>query len=147
MKNLRIISSFIIVLFLTYNIQSQNDIIKEVDQMPVHMDCASLNDEAEKMKCSNSKLISFIVEHLNYPETAKKANIQGTVISSFVVNKSGTLEEIQIVKGLTKECDQEVLRVLALMNTEAFSWSPGMKDEKAVKVEMKLPVQFKLPKE
>ena len=41
----------------------------------------------------------FLAKNILYPESAKKNGIQGTVFSSFVVEKDGTLSDFKIDKG------------------------------------------------
>lgn len=131
---------------LTSNIYGQDEEGKDFDELPVHMDCKDILDKNDRNSCSNNKLISFIIENLKYPKSAQESEKEGTVVASFVVKTDGSMDKMKIVKGLSKECDDEVLRVLKAMNSGAFKWYPGSKDKKAVNVEMKLPVQFRLPK-
>jgi TonB family protein len=86
------------------------------------------------------KMYEFLNQNTRYPEVAKKQNIQGSVFISFTVEKNGTISEATLIKGISKECDQEALRVVKLMD----KWNPGMQSGKAVRVKFVLPVKFKL---
>ena len=85
----------------------------------------------------NYALQDFIKENLEYPRQAKLANIQGTVVLRFVVEPSGLMTNIGIVKSVGGGCDQEALRILSLL-----SWYPGKYDEKLARVQMTFPFYF-----
>lgn len=85
-------------------------------------------------------VMDFVSNNLKYPEAAKEMNIQGKVYVKFAVNTDGKVSDIQIVKGLSKECDNEVLRVIRLMP----DWKPGTLNGIPVKTYYTLPVKFAL---
>lgn len=60
-------------------------------------------------------MMQFIKEHLRYPASAAKNNIEGRVLVSFSVETDGTLSDIHVSKGLDPACDEEALRVVRLM--------------------------------
>ena len=88
----------------------------------------------------NEAMRKHIMDHMEYPEAAKNAKIEGTTFTSFVVNTDGTMSDIQIVKGLSPECDKEAVRVIQLMP----KWIPGKQDGKNVSVRFVLPIKFAL---
>jgi protein TonB len=63
---------------------------------------------------------------------------QGRVIASFVVDKTGSLTDVKILRGLNTEADQEVVKVLE----NSPKWIPGKQNGKAVNVAFTLPVNF-----
>lgn len=84
-------------------------------------------------------LVDFIARSLQYPEAARLQNLQGTVQLSFVVEPTGLVTNIGVEKGVGGGCNEEAIRVL-----EQIKWIPGVKDGKAVRVSMTMPVKFKL---
>lgn len=88
----------------------------------------------------DEKLADYIAENIHYPANAKKEGIQGKVIVSFVVRKTGEVCDVKIVRGIGGGCDEEAIRVLQ----ESPAWIPG--EEKGVKVdvEMSIPISFAL---
>ncbi|MBU0488346.1 MAG: energy transducer TonB [Bacteroidetes bacterium] len=100
-------------------------------------------DEVEKMPeypGGHQAMVDFIIKNLKYPEAAKKNNVQGQVIISFVVDKNGKVKDVKVVSGIGSGCDEEAVRVVQAMP----AWTPGTSKGKAVDVEMKLPFAFKL---
>ncbi len=83
---------------------------------------------------------SYLSENMKYPKAAKEANVQGMVIVTFVVLENGELSTPEILRGIGKGCDEEVIRLVK----ESQKWTPGKKDGKAVKTRMRLPVKFEL---
>ena len=85
------------------------------------------------------ELIRFIYEHIQYPSAALKQRIQGRVWCSFIVNKDGSVSDVQLEKGVYVFLDDEAIRVLELMP----SWIPGRKDDKPVRMKVYIPIVFK----
>lgn len=108
-------------------VQQKDSIFSAVDQNPEFPG----GDEA-RMK--------YMIENLKYPEAAKKANIQGMVYVSFVVEKDGSITNCQIVRGVSKELDEEALRVINNMP----KWKPGKHKGELVRVAFNVPIKFAL---
>jgi len=89
----------------------------------------------------NDSLISFISQHIIYPEEAKKKKISGTVFVEFEVNTDGTIGKINIVRSVNTLLDNEALRVIKLTSGK---WKPGLQGAKPVKTRMIIPVKFEL---
>lgn len=85
-------------------------------------------------------MIKFLQKNMKYPAVARRMNIEGSVFVSFVIDKEGVLSEIQVIKGISAECDKEAARVIKLMPP----WKPGKQNGKAVRCRFVLPVKFKL---
>ena len=86
--------------------------------------------------------MNYLAESLKYPEEAKERGIEGTVVMAFIVNSDGTISDIETLRSIGGGCDQEAMRVIQ----NAPKWTPGQLGGKAVRVRMRLPLQFKLPK-
>jgi TonB family protein len=85
-------------------------------------------------------LMRYFGENIRYPEEARKKGIEGKVFLQFVVQKDGSINNIQVLKGLGNGCDEEAVRVLKSMP----AWQPGSQKGKHVNVMMSLPINFKL---
>jgi protein TonB len=86
------------------------------------------------------KFYEFLGREIKYPEVAKKNSTQGKVFASFVVEKNGTLTDIEITRGLTKETDDEALRVL----NKSPRWNPGLLNGSPVRVKYNINVNFSM---
>lgn len=83
--------------------------------------------------------VSFVKNNLKYPVVALESGVQGRVLARFVVNSDGSINDITILEGLSKECDNEVIRVIELMP----KWTPGEVDGVKVTVSCSLPINFR----
>lgn len=88
-------------------------------------------------------LIAFLQRHLVYPEEAKEKGISGTVYVTFVVEKNGTITNINALNDIGGGCGLEAMRVVKMMPR----WKPGIKNGNVVRVKYNLPVKFLIDKE
>lgn len=58
---------------------------------------------------------SFINANIQYPEEAKKNNIEGTVYFKIKINQRGNVIDTKIISGLGYGCDTEATRVIRLL--------------------------------
>ncbi len=107
--------------------ESEDRIYSSVEQMP-------------EFPGGQDALLKFLSTNIQYPATARKAGIEGRVVSRFVVGTDGTIEDIRIQRGLNPECDAEVIRIIKAMP----QWTPAKQNGKMVKVYYTLPVSFRL---
>ena len=85
-------------------------------------------------------MIDFLSKNVNYPEIAAKNQIQGKVFVQFVVDKTGQIGDVKVVRPVNDELDAEAIRVVKSMP----NFIPGRQDGKAVSVYYTLPIIFKL---
>lgn len=87
-------------------------------------------------------MIEFIQNHLEYPMAEKQADIQGTILMQFIVEKDGSLSDIRAIKSVPggENLEKEAARVIRLMP----KWKPGMQDGKTVRVYKNVPFYFVL---
>jgi periplasmic protein TonB len=85
-------------------------------------------------------MAKFLQKNMKYPAVARRMGIEGSVFVSFVIDREGVISDIQVVKGISAECDKEAARVIKLMPP----WKPGKQNGKAVKCRFVLPIKFKL---
>lgn len=83
--------------------------------------------------------IGAIQKQIAYPDFAKRAGIQGRVYVKAFVNEKGNVFKVELLKGIGGGCDEEALK--AVQNT---LFTPGKQRGKPVKVQVTIPVLFKL---
>jgi protein TonB len=83
--------------------------------------------------------VSALQDEVEYPSFAKKAGIEGRVFVQFVVNKEGKVTNPKVTRGVHKLLNEEAVRAVKTLQCE-----PGKQRGKPVKVQMSLPVTFKL---
>ena len=82
----------------------------------------------------------YLRKNLKYPTQARRMGIEGTVYVVFVVNTDGTVQDVELLRGIGGGCDEEALRVVK----GAPKWTPGKQRGRPVRVRMRLPIRFKL---
>ncbi len=87
-------------------------------------------------------LISFLNSTVKYPLIAVENNIEGKVIVQFVVEKDGSITNVEVVKSVDPSLDREAKRVISAMP----KWNPGYQSGKPVRVKYTVPVNFALPR-
>jgi periplasmic protein TonB len=97
-------------------------------------------DEMPEFPGGNIELLRFIGENLNYPAEASDNNIQGRVILKFAVNTDGSVDRVEIIKGVDNSLNNEAMMVV--MTLPRFK--PGKQNGVAVPVWFTLPVIFQL---
>lgn len=87
-----------------------------------------------------TRMVEFISKNIRYPDDDRKMGIEGTVYVSFVINKVGRVEDVEVIRGISVGCDREAMRVISKFDP----WVPGIQRGKAVKCRFVLPIKFGL---
>lgn len=82
----------------------------------------------------------YFAKHLRYTQKAIQREISGKVIVSFIIQKDGTVSDVEVLKGLGSGLDEEALRVVKGMP----KWIPGKQGGHPVKVKIIQPIRFNL---
>jgi len=88
----------------------------------------------------NAALMKYLGNHIRYPSSARRMGIEGRVTIQFVVNQAGEIADIKVLRGLSGDCDNEAMRVIK----EMPKWKPGRQGGRPVKVQMVVPVNYRL---
>jgi TonB family protein len=87
-----------------------------------------------------SMYIKFVLSELKYPTDARENKIEGTVFAKFVVEKDGSITNIELENDIGGGCGEEVIRIIELMP----KWKPAKKNGQTVRSWLTLPVKFKM---
>lgn len=82
----------------------------------------------------------WMSNNLQYPEISIENGDKGRVFLKFVVEKDGTISNIEVVKGSTKELDDEAKRMIRTMP----KWNAGESEGRKVRSTFTLPINFQL---
>lgn len=111
-----------------------------VENKPVFPGCENEPDEKAKYNCFQKMIHKHIVKTFKYPEIAMEMEVQGTVLVSFEISKTGEISKIKIVRGVDKSLDGEASRIVKLLPKVI----PAQQRGKPVPVKYTLPVAFRL---
>jgi len=85
-------------------------------------------------------LQKFLSNSVKYPVFAQEQGIQGTVYLTFIISKTGKVEQVKLLRGADPVLDKEALRVVNSMP----DWKPGKQSGNPVKVSFQVPIKFSL---
>ena len=83
-------------------------------------------------------MLEFVYRHIRYPDLARQGSIEGTAVVRFVVEKDGSITNLEILRDPGGRCGQEALRVVELMP----QWLPGKQRGRPVRVQYNLPIRY-----
>lgn len=86
------------------------------------------------------ELMNYISSNVHYPADALAAGIEGRVTTMFIIERDGTLSNVQILRGIDPSLNAEALRVIRSMPT----WKPGYQNDKPVRTRYTVPVNFRI---
>ena len=95
-------------------------------------------DTAQRMPQIVGGIGSYYI-HIEYPEEAMDAGIEGRLVLSFVVEIDGHTTGVEVLQALHPACDSAAVRAL-----RATRFVPGRQNGDTVPVRMRLPVRFEL---
>ena len=87
-----------------------------------------------------TEFMKWLTKNLKYPESARRQNMQGTVVISFIVNTDGSTSEIKVVRPRHPDLDREAVRVVRMMP----KWKPGEDHGKVCRTMISIPIVFKI---
>ena len=85
-------------------------------------------------------LMRYLSENIKYPPEAAKNDIEGRVIVQFIIDETGQVGEVKVVRSVSDELDAEAVRVVKTLP----KFEPGRQDGEAVSVWYTLPIVFKM---
>ncbi len=97
-------------------------------------------EDAPQFPGGESALMKYLNDNIRYPVIAQENGIQGRVICQFVVERDGSISDVQVVRGQDPSLDREAVRVIQGMPR----WKPGKQRGVPVRVRYTLPVLFRL---
>lgn len=84
--------------------------------------------------------MKWLSEHLKYPAICQEQGVQGRVFVSFVVNKDGSIVDVEIKRSPDNNLSKEAERVVKSMP----KWKPARQGNRTVRSRFNLPVMFRL---
>jgi TonB family protein len=85
----------------------------------------------------------YLSKNIKYPHSARESKTQGTVVVGFKVREDGTIADVEIIRGIGGQCDEEAVRIIA----EGPAWAPGKVGDQPVRTQLSLAIRFVLAAE
>lgn len=113
--------------------------VEDPDDDPVGIGFIKIEDQPS-FPGGETERLKFLANNMHYPRLAQETHISGKVYIGFIVEKDGSISNVSILKDIGGGCGEEAARVVKMMPR----WSPGKQRDKAVRVTMSMPVEFRL---
>ncbi len=125
-----------------------------VEFVPVAEGCASLKTNVELQQCFQEKLLNHVAKNFKYPENARQYGVGARIFVNFVVEKDGSISNVEVVKGAKDEYKKSKSKIkaaakdldkaaMAAVSTFKVSRAAIM-DDKPVRMSFTLPINAKL---
>ena len=123
--------------------------LEEASSMPMAKDTAEAKT-GKKMPCTDNPemfpqfpgghvaLFEYLSKNIKFPKSKENEDVKVRVVTTFTVEKDGSITHAKIVRSQGEAFDNEALRVINGMP----KWIPGMQNGKAVSVKYTLPITF-----
>ena len=111
-----------------------------VQSMPYLCECEGISDKELRAECSDEALQRFIGMNTKYPSRLKSLGVNGKIFIQFVIEKDGSVNQIEKLNSVHPLIDGEALRVVAQLPC----FKPGSQGEQAVRVLYRIPFNFEL---
>ena len=116
------------------------EVFRVVEQMPRFGGCDANLTEDALASCSNRAILEYIGDKTRYPSLAVDNRVQGTAVVSFVIERDGSITDLELLRDPGAGTGAEALRVVRSMPR----WEPGRQRGEPVRVRFNLPVKFRL---
>ena len=97
-------------------------------------------EENPEFPGGTAALLNYVQQNLKYPMQARESDIQGRVFVGFIVEKDGSLSNVEVLRGIGGGCDEEAVRVVKSLP----KFKPGKQRGAPVRVRYTLPIVFQL---
>jgi protein TonB len=85
-----------------------------------------------------NKFRDWVSKRTNYPQAAIDNKIRGTVYLTFIVEKDGSVSNVNVIKGVHPLLDNEAVKAIS----ESPKWTPGLQRGQPVRVRFQIPLSF-----
>jgi len=110
-----------------HQVTDSDKIYEVVDQMP-------------EFPGGNDSLLLHIAKGIKYPSNESLQNIQGKIVCRCVINKNGSVSDIEIIRSLHPVFDAEAIRVIKTLP----NFIPGKQNGKLVRAYYVIPIILRL---
>lgn len=97
-------------------------------------------DKIPEFPGGSAGISTYIRETLKYPVKALEDTAMGRVDVKFIVEKDGSVSNVEIVKSVHPSLDEEAIRIIKMMP----HWTPGEMCGKPKRVSFRIPITFRL---
>ena len=136
----------------TFNVEGNDEVggavLKAKEEIkapepPKHVEETKIFTVVEQMPLfpgGDAALMDYLRDNIHYPTVAAENGVQGRVVVGFVVERDGSITDVNVLRSVDPSLDREAMRVVKGMPR----WTPGKQNGSAVRVKYQVPVTFRL---
>ena len=136
----------------TFNVEGNDEVggavLKPTEEIkapepPKHVEETKIFTVVEQMPLfpgGDAALMAYLRDNIHYPTVAAENGVQGRVVVGFVVERDGSITDVNVLRSVDPSLDREAMRVVKGMPR----WTPGKQNGSAVRVKYQVPVTFRL---
>ncbi|AEV33920.1 Gram-negative bacterial tonB protein [Owenweeksia hongkongensis DSM 17368] len=112
------------------------------NSFPIYAGCEnSTNSKEETRKCFQQKILTHVSSNFQFPDEARTQGIQGRIYVNFVIEKDGSIGNIDLIRNVHPLLDFESIRVVSEIPDVD---KPAMQKGEPVRMSFTLPINTKL---
>lgn len=111
-----------------------------VESVPIFPGCEDASSNDEKKACFQKQMFGHVRDNFKFPEMARQMGIQGKVYVNFVIEKNGSISNVEVVRGVDPLLDEEAARVIKQLP----DMTPAKQRGKPVRMSFTMPINAKL---
>ena len=149
MSVLGLLSMMLAVANVEYCVATDSQAYTTQEAEPIYNSALAAEDDVPYVKVEQmpsfqgGDLMTFrnwVMQKVKYPQIAQENNITGRVLLMFVIERDGSLTNIQVLQTPDSSLSDEAIRVLK----SSPKWTPGKQRNQAVRVKYTLPIDFRI---
>ena len=86
------------------------------------------------------KLLQYLASSIKYPAEAIEKKEEGRVTLSYIVEKDGSISNVEVIRSVSPSLDAEAIRIVKAMP----KWTPAKSKGEIVRVKYTVPVTFRM---
>ena len=118
---------------------SDNPASQLTDTTQVYQVFGRINESVPQFPGGDAALMRYLGANLKYPPELAETCFQGRVVVSFLIDKTGRVAEVKVLRSIHELLDREVVRVCESLPR----FTPAQKDGEAIDFWYTLPISFK----
>ena len=116
-------------------LQVEDDsVYRVVEEMPRFLGCEDRPKE-ERRTCAQQKMLQYVYKNLKVDPIAREMGIEDTIVVTFIVEKDGSLNNIEMIKGGDHTNIIELIKKMP-------KWKPGIHKGILKKVRFNIPLKI-----
>lgn len=113
---------------------------KYAEVIPRTVNFSCIPDKYPMYPGGHDSVLAYIGENSTYPAGPRERKVEGKITVEYTINVDGSISDLYVIRGIDKELDDEIVRVLQSMK----GWIPAYQNGEPIKFRLAQSVYYKL---